>query len=209
MDELRTPKIAFSNRPDDHDQRNQYQIVRTPAKQPLQMLCLSADCLGVYTHFWRNATRPCFDQDCEACDAGIGRRWHGYLGVQGIKSGDIAIFEFTAPCCDALDEYIRTHSTLRGGKIIATRASQRENGRVRLQIVQSFKTEIEIPATPDVPRFLRKLWDMPRPQDVTSTVAPGPEQDAFDKFQSALNGQGGNGSVKHDRLNGRFDYGAD
>lgn len=200
-------QIYFSSRPTAEEGGARVSIVRTPAGRSMSMIVLSHDAVGVYTHYYRGLTRPCMGGGCEACEHDSSMRWHGYLGVQGMKSGDLGVFEFTAPGADACDQFLKLHGTLRGAQLIASRAGQRENSRIVLRFSTSDRAPLLLPAAPDVRQFLFRLWSVTSPKEQRNKFSVGGEIDLFNPEPHTGNDKGKKGKPgtnpdKKDSTNG-------
>lgn len=162
-------EIAFSQNPNTDDACRRYRLIRTPSRGSLGFVVLSDDYEGVPTHWHRGRTRPHMAADCEGCKANTPLRWHGYLAIQGTKSGEICIFEFTEAARAAVVEYKRLHGSLRGAACLCSRSGPRDNAPVVLKMSPSIAPQITLAKCPDVRKYLKRLWEIP---DVTDASAP-------------------------------------
>jgi hypothetical protein len=119
--------------------------------------------VGCPTHFWGGRTVPCEQEECEPCLAGVGWRWHGYVGAYDVNLKLHFLFEVTARCSEAFGHYRNAHGTLRGCLFRATRPSNKPNGRVYLETKSADLQKTAIPDEPDIERVLAMIWNIPLP----------------------------------------------
>jgi len=168
-----------------------FPIERTPAHGKLVAAVTSENLIGTYTHFWKGHTMPCTQPDCEAHDAGIPFRWHGYVAALSNKNSLHFIFEFTAQAADTFDQYRKAHGTLRGCRFEATRLHSRFNGRVILTCRPLDQQQYQLPTAPDVAACMAIIWNIPAgDMDTNRKVngrpgmsAPDPTLDLFPRPQ--------------------------
>lgn len=154
------PRTAFfTRRPDAGTRTARYDIIRATADQTLRAIILSADATGARTHYYQSRTLPCAGPTCEACAASQPSRWYGYLGVMSAQRARIAIIEITPPCCDALDEYLGRHETLRGARLEAWRKPKRPNGTLYIALTPPTDALEDLPRPPDVETTLYNMWE--------------------------------------------------
>lgn len=144
-------------------------LVRTPANRPLRAIVTSDRLIGTDTHFWGGHTVPCERPDCEACNAGIGYRWHGYLSAYNPSDQLHFVFEITAQAAVPFADYLKTHGTLRCAQFDAYRWQRRKNGRVIVKVELSATPSHAIPHAPDLRKVMAIIWRLPIPN-----VDPGP-----------------------------------
>src|SRR3972149_10012489 len=63
------------------DRSKSLDLERTPPKGRLIGIVTSETWNGCFTHYFAGRTNPCEKNECELCKKGVGKRWHGYLGV--------------------------------------------------------------------------------------------------------------------------------
>lgn len=165
-------------------------VIRTPARAKLHACITSNKLIGCNTHFWGGHTVPCTKPACEACDAGVVYRWHGY--VSGIVKGthEHILMEFTAQACDVFDAFTEKHGSIRGAEIIASRRPASHNGRVMISIRPADLTNVVLPEGPDLREQLCHLWNIPLEVNEEESFAHKParvaakvrtEENGFDK----------------------------
>lgn len=142
-------------------QRSAFRLMRTPTSRPLQGYVISHQLLGCPTHYVGNRTIPCEAPHCQACESGIGWRWHGYLLVYLDSVSEIIIFEMTAISAQAFNDYYTRYGTLRGCLFKAERQNSRNNGRVLIQTKPGDMTRINLPKDIDLRRLLCHIWNIP------------------------------------------------
>ena len=114
----------------------------------MQLLILSHDITGCYTHFWHGRTTPHKRTACEPCDQGKQPEWHGYLACVQPNTRIRWILEITKGCAKVLDEHFRAHRTLKGTIIQAGRTSAKPNGRQYIKIISTLPAETEMQKSP-------------------------------------------------------------
>ncbi len=155
---------TFTETPDREDHVRGLPLLRTPASGKIQACITSPFVLGCYTHYWGGRTVPCEKPDCEACNASMPYRWHGYLSAILKKSHEHVILEFTAQACDAFDDYVKHHGQLRGCAIECYRRPSSHNGRVIVQTQPADLGQVTLPDPPNIPSLLCKMWNVPMPE---------------------------------------------
>lgn len=180
------PKIRTASQPDAADMARCIDIVRTPTNKALSFWCLSHEPYGCYTHWWRGATNPCLEENCEACAANCPMRWKGYMAAFMADSGEVAIFEYPQSPAAVVVEWFRTHGTLRGAAVSARRTGSRDNDRVRLLIRAGSKEEIQLPPAPSIPDFLARLWDLDGSHAVDMATSGNTAEQAFREVQAKM-----------------------
>lgn len=133
-------------------------LVRTPKDHKLEVLSVSRDLVGLFTHFWQKRTRPCTGPLCEPCQAGAEKRWHAWLGGWLPRINELCIFEMPAQAAMKLVKYREHHGTLRAARIFAYRPSMEPNGRVVLLVDRWNKSECDLPPEFDIREALGTIW---------------------------------------------------
>jgi len=152
--------ISWSNRPDDLSTTAGYDLIRCPASGVHNAIITSADILGVKVHYYHGRTRPHLNEFCPACDDRNPWRWRGYLSACHPKSLNSVALEITAPCVNALDDYLKHWGSLRGAVIMLWRPSHQPNGRISCRVEQSRFPVEQLPAAIDLEALLLKLWEI-------------------------------------------------
>lgn len=185
----------WTDAPPAEDDRYAHGIIRTPATTPIAGIITSPTLIGTMTHFVNHRTIPCQGaQQCEFCDTGHSRRWHGYVALLLYQTQQHEVFELTAKACDPLKNYALVHQTLRACGLRAWRPSKRTNGRVVVETKHVDEQRVVIPAPFDVREVLCHIWNV---QNTDATVVTGraPCLQGIGLFDSGNDGrQRGNGN---------------
>jgi len=138
-------------------------LVRTPAGRSLTAIVTSKTLIGTDTHFWGGHTVPCERPECEACNNGIGYRWHGYLAAYNPLDQLHFIFEMTANAAAVFNDYQLVNKTLRCCQFEAYRWKRLRNGRVIIKCEHSAIAPHALPNAPDLERVMAVIWRLPIP----------------------------------------------
>jgi len=87
-------------------------------------------------------------------------RWSGYLLAIDTADNASVVFEFTPPGAVVLDEAVKEFGTLRGMKIIATRPTKKDNGKVHLQALGISDRVHKLPPEEDLWVILARIWGL-------------------------------------------------
>ena len=153
----------WSNQVPDDPRGQGLPLVRTPAARSLTAIVTSADLIGCDTHYWGGHTIPCTKPQCEACEAGIAYRWHGYLSAYNPLDQLHFVFEMTAQAAKTFAEYRAEHGTLRCCQFEAYRWKHVRNGRVIIKCERSAIQSAALPRAPDITRVMAIVWRLPIP----------------------------------------------
>ena len=137
-----------------------YEVYRAGAKGHAQVIVLSHDVEGAYTHYWRGRSSKCSGDDCEACNQNVSRRWRGYLVVANPRSKEMSLLELTPAAMPPVDAFFKTHRTLRGALLSTRRIPAKENGRLHSTIQESCYEMDSFRKPPSVRLLLQKLWGL-------------------------------------------------
>ena len=162
---------VFTSRPPEETEGRGLPLLRTPAHGKINACITSPFLLGCYTHYWGGRTVPCEKPKCEACEASMPYRWHGYVSAILRNSREHVLLEFTAQACDALDAYTTANGQLRGCAIECFRRPATANGRVIVKAIRAELGEMILPDPPDIPKMLCKMWNIVEP-DVRDSANP-------------------------------------
>jgi len=154
----------FSNEPPSDVSSYGLPIIRTPGTGSLVAVVTSPSLIGCDTHYFGGRTVPCERPECEACNAGMPFRWHGYVSAWQAGKRNHCLFEVTAQAAEAFVHYRNAHDTLRGCLFEATRFPRRSNGRVVVVCKPADLERMAIPEPPDLQRVLAILWNLPIPE---------------------------------------------
>jgi len=151
----------FSSQPPADPRGQALELKRCPPGSVLAGIITCTDVVGCPTHFWGGRTVPCEEENCEACQAGIGWRWHGYISAFHTIAKEHFLFEMTARCVEPLTEYRLANPTLRGCSFLAQRPSGKVNGRVFLKTKTVDLESVTLPPSPDLTNVLAMIWNLP------------------------------------------------
>jgi hypothetical protein len=87
-------------------------------------------------------------------------RWSGYLLAVDVKDRQKVVFEFTPSIAQVLDGTFKTFGTLRGFQLVATRSSNKVNGKVMLQVKGRTDKIEKIPKDEAVWPILSHIWGL-------------------------------------------------
>lgn len=174
---------GFDRNPEEKGFETQIELLRTPKDGTMtKAIVLSTDMVGAFDHWNSTKTVPHTKPWCEMCHHGVKIEWHGYIAVMSVKTREVCVFVFTLPCKVTVDNYIKTHGSLRGGLLLANRVSAESNARIRLALSPSREFPVTLPPCPDVKKFLLKMWKMPNGLTVYPPVGPIPLGKTDQKF---------------------------
>lgn len=146
--------------PSSADSSSAWSIKRADSERPLPLVSLSTEWIGIRTHFWHGRTVPCRNDFCEACQAHLVSRWHGYLLTAHGSTDQRIVFEFPANALAILDSAFKQHGTLRGFRFVASRASKKPNGRVVLTPKDFVPNPSRLPVEVDAWPVLAHIWGL-------------------------------------------------
>jgi len=150
----------FSSVPPSDVRHPGYRLVRTPSNRPLRGIVLSENMVGCPTHYVSNRTVPCERPNCDACQNGIGWRWHGYVLTLLDPTNESVIFECTATAAENFANYHKRYGTTRGCFFQATRLNGKTNGRVIIQTKPADLTKVTLPKPQDLVKLLCHIWNV-------------------------------------------------
>ncbi len=135
-----------------------WEITRASHLKPVTFCCVSDAHYGVYTHYFHRRTMPHLLTGCEACDAGLDRRWLGYLlaVLQGNKRR--IIFEFTPAAAETVVSAEGKFGSLRGHVFSASRTANRNNGKVQLDLRPGKFDPSLLPPDEPIKPLLARIW---------------------------------------------------
>lgn len=135
-----------------------WELIRASHIKPTVFCCVSDVHYGVYTHYFQRRTMPHLQAGCAACDAGLERRWLGYL--LGILQGNKRkiIFEFTPAAAEKVVEVEGKWQSLRGAVFSATRTANRNNGKVQLDLRPGKFDPSQLPPAEPIKPILARIW---------------------------------------------------
>ena len=152
---------TWTNAPPSDPRGHGLPLIRTPAAGCLRAIVTSDNLIGTDTHFWGGHTMPCERPDCDACNNGIGYRWHGYLTAFNPSDGLHFIFEMTAQAALPFNEFQTKHGSIRTAQFEAYRWNRRKNGRVIIKIEHSATPASVLPPAPNLHNIMAVIWRLP------------------------------------------------
>lgn len=151
----------WSNTPPTDPRGQGLPLMRTPANRSLRAIVTSDDLIGTDTHFWGGHTVPCEAPACDACEAGVTYRWHGYLSAFNPEDQLHFVFEMTAQAAQAFTDYRSEQGTLRCCQFEAYRWKHSKNGRVIIKCERSAISPAALPRAPDLQKIMAIIWRLP------------------------------------------------
>lgn len=153
---------VWTTTPPKDDRNLALRIIRTPPIATLQAIITCPGVTGRETHFVNNRTQPCGGEgECEWCEAGHSRRWHGYVSCVLTNTMEHVLFEFTGVASETFTSFYRLHETLIGCHFQARRPSGRHNGRVVIACKAIDPGKTIIPPMVNVQKILCHIWGIP------------------------------------------------
>lgn len=154
-------EVCFEPVPPDSERHTGWDIDRAPPKGALDLVCVSADFLGLRTHFFERRTVPHLKGACAACAKGYPSTWHAYLLAIEAASMRRIVFETTAAGEPVLSDARSRRGSLRGFRFLAMRAAERDNARVVLIPKEGVALRGELPADESLWDILCRIWRLP------------------------------------------------
>lgn len=151
----------FSSDPPVDPRGHSLELRRTPTGRPIAGVITSPNMVGCPTHFWGGRTVPHEKDGCEPCQSGIDWRWHGYVSVFQLTSGDHFLFEFTARTAEPFKLYRQLHGGLRGCLFEAKRVNSAANAKVSIRTKTPDLSNYKLPEPPDLVKLLCMIWNIP------------------------------------------------
>lgn len=176
---------TWTHAPPDDPRDQGLPLIRTPATGILHALVTSPSLAGTDTHFWGGHTVPCERPECDACEHGIGYRWHGYLTAFNPADQLHFIFEMTAQAAKKFAAYQKEFHTLRCCEFEAYRWHRRKNGRVIIKTKHSAYADHALPRAPDIETVMAVIWRLPLPNVFVAGV-----ERALPKLNAISDGDG-------------------
>lgn len=150
--------IEWARRPTADEMKHLWRITRPPQKSTLDLIILSHDIEGCYTHFVHGRTQPHTREHCEGCTNGRIPEWHGYLACEQEGNGQRWILEITKGCAEPLDKLFKAQRTLRGVIISCGRTSNKANGRQYVKPIGNIRDKDHLQEAPPLQPILRRMW---------------------------------------------------
>jgi len=150
--------LEFEDQPISGLREKTYEIVRAKEGRVLQGVIISEEIKGLPTHWTGGQTMPCGRDQCQWCDLEIPCDWHAYFFWYDRHTQLIDVVEITKGPLPVIREYEKLHGTARGAVARLTRAQNRKNGRVVLELVPSKTPGEFLPKAPDIQKVLLRIW---------------------------------------------------
>lgn len=155
--------------------RETAQLVRTPPDRTLKAIITSHTPLAAPTHYYSRRTVPCAQPpNCDLCAKGLRWRLHAYISAVNLDDLSHCIIEFPAKQFDALAQWYRRFSSIRGLYIEASRPNNRPNGSITLIIKRPAAQPPSLPEPLDLQLILCRIWGVSPPQTQPQNIAPIP-----------------------------------
>lgn len=149
---------------------DQTELIRVPAAGLKNLIILSGDVVGCFTHHWGGRTSPCLPDTCPACDHGARRDWKGYLCCLRPSNRQVVMVEITPATMANFRDAFNRLRTLRGCTLNLTRKGDVKQGKMHAHIVQPKGDQSHLPDPVSQRKFLSRLWrlDFKTPQEITT-----------------------------------------
>lgn len=135
-------------------------LKRIGAKGNLRAAITSPAILGVWTHFMGGRTLACVAHDCPGCEAGMPRRWEGYLGVWTSGQSKHIILAVTPGAAIGIHDSAPDPQNLRGLVLVAERLGTRANARLQARVEPYDISQLKLPPIPDLKAHLLHIWGL-------------------------------------------------
>lgn len=185
--------MSFNTKPPRDDGPKPRALWRAKAGKTLGAVILSKETTGVGTHFHQGRTVLCEDKGCELCTLYGPSRWYGFWACYHGRGKPLTIFQFTLGVWDTVHEWQQNHLSLRGTEFAVTRANQRHNSRLLLQMKGVVPDVSDLPKTFNVEETLRKIWkiapkkEQEKPDGKLYALVRDQEREARNNGRHALN----------------------
>jgi len=154
-----------------------FTLRRTSHERPSNLVSISRDIFGIRTHWHGGRTCPCKRIECPACLDGKLSRWNGYLLAVDKRDQARIVFEFTPACATQFDNAFRELGTLRGVEFVASRTSNRPNGKVAVQVKGVHPKAAALPCDLAIWPILAHIWGIRLPLSLVDDVRLDVDQD--------------------------------
>lgn len=135
-----------------------YELEKVPAATALKGIMLSASVHGVLGHYFRKATRPHDEENCEGCAANAPFKWVGYFFAMNPQTKVVYIVQIPPGPYPTFLSFMETYNTCRGAKFVAWRPSKTATGQVAASLTMPDNAEWMLPQCPDIKRPLDRLF---------------------------------------------------
>lgn len=151
---------SWPTEPDRQDHTIRMDLLRVQPGKPLSGIVTCRLNAGAYTHYWRGRTVKCTGPDDEPCKAGRVPRWYGFLSVWAPKTGNVALFEYTPACVQAVKAHLHTYGTLRSAHVKLERRNWKTNSTVVMTLTPGPFADDKIPKEPNIVAHLEHMWEI-------------------------------------------------
>lgn len=137
-------------------------VERIAGGERQQFTVYSPAILGIWTHYSRSGTRPCYaeQEHCEGGHCEETLRWKGYIHCWSFRMNRAVVLQLTAAASNIWLEQVAGNANLRGQRIEVWR-TKGENGRVRVSVNEYLATGTDhLPPPQDILPSLYSLWKM-------------------------------------------------
>lgn len=140
--------------------KDTYWVETLGAGQSLTFTVYSPSLWGVWTHYSKGGTKPCYE-DHTNCEGGHNEktmRWYGYLFGWSFRKSKNCFVQLTSGACDMLLSQVAPKATLRGLTLSIRRTAASE-GRLLVEVQQhAHRDPKRLPMDQDPERSLLKMW---------------------------------------------------
>jgi len=155
--------IAWAGIPAADEVKPMLLIVPAPSEGQVELVLLSRELVGVWTHWLHGRTQPCTAPHGCACEGfEISRRWKGYLGAYLLPAGQIVLAEITWIAANKarLGSIERHPGDLRGLTARMRRHRRASGGGCVFEILDRDRyPDARLPGEPDVRAELQRIWN--------------------------------------------------
>ena len=148
----------WSARPKEKKDHLNLTLLRTPVGSGLTGIVTCDQMIGCDTHYYEGRTIPCESPSCQACEAGIGTRWHGYLSIWSPKTTHHAILELTADASEEVYRYYELAGTLRGCMLSSRRKNAKNNSPIEITTKPANLAGLALPPPPNLADAMCLIW---------------------------------------------------
>lgn len=152
--------MQIHTRPPTSDRKSALTLRRTPTAGVIRGTIVSDKMVYVPTHYWGGRTMPCTENECPACQAKRGKRWHAYIAFVPRGSRETQLLELTEHAAYPVYETQERLGTLRDVQIFAQRRSAKPNAAVVVTCTTDEAGLLTLPAPPDLAAALRVIWSI-------------------------------------------------
>lgn len=158
-------EVSWTNGPPRKESRSMYQIVRSPQEGFLEVVSLSTDITGVFTHWLEGRTQPCTAPNgCLCQSSALSSRWKGYIAAALATNAKVVLVEMSAEAAGLIVPATRHLEAggLRGHRIRLSRDRRRKGGAIvaRITSVERYPDRA-MPPDLDVRAELMRIWASP------------------------------------------------